>query len=188
MMRSLVAALLLGLATAGSAGPWPGDSLYQLPLPLTAQDGAAATLDRYAGHPVLVTLFYSRCDYACPVLLRSLQRIERGLAAADRSRLRLLLVSLDDEHETAASLAALAQRHGLDLSRWSLALTDAGSVRQLAAALDIPYRKLADGGYSHASTVVLLDREGRIIARSSRPQDPEPEFGAALAALLRVAP
>jgi len=45
-----------------------------------------------------------------------------------------------------------------------------------AALLDIPYRPLANGGFNHASRVVLVDRSGTIIAHSDRFGVPDPAF------------
>lgn len=182
MPRLLAILLLIALGGTASARDWPGDSLYRLELPLRTQDDGAVRLDHYGGQPVLITLFYTRCQYTCPLLVRSLQQLDQQLDAATRAQLRVLLVSLDPEHDTAEALRSVARKHQVDLTRWTLARTDAANVRKLAAALDIPYRALDDGEFSHATVITLLDRDGRITARTANPLKPEPEFKAALRA------
>lgn len=182
-----VAAALLGAfaATAQAAAPTPGDSVYQLQLALTDQSGAATTLELYRGGPVLVSMFYGSCPHVCPMLIATIQRMENQLPDADRGRLRVLLVSLDPERDTPAKLTEVAQRHHADLARWTFARTDEGSVRKLAAVLNIQYRKLPDGEFNHSTVITLLDGDGRIRRQTSSLLRPDAEFGAALQAATR---
>lgn len=180
-MRRLLLALLLGAGPALAAEPVPGDSVYQLGLALTDQGGAATTLQRYRGSPVLVSMFYGSCPHVCPMLISSMQRLERELPPAQRQKLRVLMVSLDPERDTPAKLAEVAARHGVDLSRWTLARADEASVRKLAAVLNIQYRKLPDGEFNHSTVITLLDAEGRQVRQSSSLLRLDPELQADLA-------
>jgi len=180
-MKAFLAALALTVACgAAAAPPTPGDSLYQLALPLIDQSGKAVGLDLYAGGPVLVTMFYGSCPHVCPMLIATAQRYERELPEAGRQRLRVLMVSLDPDRDTPAKLGEVAQRHRVDLARWTLARTGADDVRRLAAALGIQYRKLPDGEFSHATVITLLDPQGRIVKQTSSLLRLDAEFGAAL--------
>ena len=114
MMRPWHAAPLALLAlralSAAAAGPPPKDSptsLYQLREPLVAQDGRAIGLDVHRGKPVLVTMFYAGCQATCPLIIDTLRSVERQLEPAQQKNLRVLLVSIDPEHDTPAALAAL---------------------------------------------------------------------------------
>ena len=180
MKRALLALLLAAVAVNAAAAPPPDDSLYQLQVPLVDQDGKAAGLDRYAGQPVLVTMFYGSCPHVCPMLVSTIQRYERELPEASRGRVRVLMVSLDPARDTPAKLTEVAQRHRADLSRWSFARTGEADVRRLAAALGIQYRQLPDGEFSHATVITLLDRQGRIVKQTSSLLRPDAEFSAAL--------
>jgi protein SCO1/2 len=55
----LILAMLLLLGNANAATPLPGDSVYNLPLQLTDQDGRQQTLAERRGRPQLVTMFYT---------------------------------------------------------------------------------------------------------------------------------
>lgn len=165
----------------------PGDSVYQLRIALTDQSGAAAGLDRYRGQPVLISMFYGSCPHVCPMLIATMQRYERELPEVQRGRLRVLMVSLDPARDTPAKLTEVAQRHRLDLGRWTLARTDALSVRKLAAVLNIQYRQLPDGEFSHATVITLLDPDGRMLRQTSSMLRPDPEFAGALKAATALA-
>jgi len=178
--RPMAAILLFACAIGSVPAAIPGDSLYQLAVPLISQGGEPAKLDLYAGHPALVTMFYGSCPHVCPMLIATIQRFEQGLPAAQRGRLRVLLVSLDPERDTPAKLTEVAQRHRVDLARWTFARTGPDHVRRLAAALGIQYRKLPDGEFSHATVITLLDAQGRIVKQTSAMLRLDPEFSAAL--------
>ena len=149
---------------------------------LTDQGGKAVKLDLYAGHPVLVTMFYGSCPHVCPMLVSTIQRYERELPEASRGRLRVLLVSLDPERDTPAKLTEVAQRHHADLARWTFARADARDVRRLAAALNILYRQLPDGEFSHSTVITLLDAQGRMQKQTASLLRLDPEFATALKA------
>lgn len=175
---ALVAALLI--VAPARAAELPGDSVYRLPVALTDQAGKPATLERYRGQPVVISMFYSSCPHVCPMLISTVQRMERELPADRRGRLRVLMVSLDPDRDSPAVLAELASRHHADLARWTFARTDAASVRKLAALLDIQYRQLPDGEFNHATVITLLDADGRIVAHTDSMLRPDPEFLKAL--------
>lgn len=182
-----------GIACAAAAAPapvppsWPGESLYQLPVPLEASDGHRGTLADAAGKPVLVTMFYAECNSACPLLVESLRALERGLAPEARARLQVVMVSFDATRDDPARLVRFAAMHRVAPGRWTLARSDAEGTRQLAAALAIRYRRLADGNYNHASVVALLDARGVPVARAEGLGPPDAAFLVALRAQLTAA-
>ena len=73
----------------------------------------------------------------------------------------------------------VAEERHLDLPRWTLDRTDAESVRKLAAVLGVQYRAIENGDFNHSTVISLLDRDGRIAARSSRTGEADPDLLAA---------
>jgi protein SCO1/2 len=107
------------------------------------------------------------------------------LSPAERRRLQLLYISLDPQRDTPATLAALASKRGLD-AQWSLATPRVQDVRSVAGVLGVRYRRLADGQFNHTSALLLLDRDGRIVARTERIGGAaDPDFIASVHQLLR---
>ena len=166
-------------AASGTLGLLPGDSVYQLDIPLTNQDARASKLADLRGTPVLIAMFYTSCKYVCPLIVDSMLRIDKGLTVDERSHLRVVLVSFDPEHDTPEALKTVADERHLDLPRWTLCRTDAESVRKLAAVLGVQYRAIENGDFNHSTVISLLDRDGRIVARSSRTGELDPELLAA---------
>jgi protein SCO1/2 len=168
----MIATLALGdaamAAPALPGGTLPGDSVYQLDIPLTNQDARASKLAELRGSPVLIAMFYTSCKYVCPLIVDSMRSVDKALAPDERARLRVVLVSFDPEHDTPQALKAVAEERHLDLPRWSLDRTDAESVRKLAAVLGVQYRAIEKGDFNHSTVISLLDKDGRIVAHSSR--------------------
>jgi protein SCO1 len=180
-MKAFLLVLMLTVTPlAGANAADPPQSIYNLQVQLTDQSGAARRLDMQRGHPVLITMFYGSCPAACPLLIDTLRSFERSLTPADRERIRVVLVSIDPEHDTTESLRALANERRIDLSRWTLARTDEASVRKIAAVLNIQYRRLPDGSYNHASVISLLTPQGEIAAQSSTLGKADERLAAAL--------
>jgi protein SCO1/2 len=171
MMRIVAAILLLAGLCAGIADAKEGDttdSIYQLDAKLTDQAGHAQGLDLYRGSPVLITLFYGSCQATCPLIIDTLRSTERGLTPEQRARVRVLMISFDPERDTPAALREIAAMRRIDGTRWTLATADAATVREIAALLDVQYRKLPNGEFSHSAVITLLSPRGEIEARSTQ--------------------
>lgn len=181
LLRGLAAFALLGIASAaGAAQPataLPGDSIYQLPLPLTDSQGQTRDWRALRGKPRLVAMFYTSCQYICPLIVESGKAVERQLTPAQQKRLGVVLISMDPARDDPAALRKVIDQRKLDAARWTLASPRADDVRAVAGVLGIRYRQLADGGFNHSSALILVDAEGRIVARTEKiGSQPDPEF------------
>ena len=173
LAAALLASMLLGSAAtlaappAGKA-PLPSDSVYQLPLRLTDQHGKSWDWRSKRGQPQLVAMFYSSCQYICPLIVESGKAVQRGLSPAQRERLGVLFISMDPARDTPAALMKVVRERRIDDNRWSLASPQPDAVRGVAGVLDVRYRQLADGEFNHTSALILLDADGRIVARTEK--------------------
>lgn len=163
-----------------AAPPLPADSVYQLDAALTDQDDHALRFAEGRGEARLVSMFYTSCQFMCPLIIDTIRKTEHALPEAERKRLKVLMVSFDAAHDDPAALKALAGKRHIDTPRWTLAHANAADVRRIAAVLDIQYRALQEGGFSHSSVLILLDAEGRIVARSEKLGAADPQFVAAV--------
>ncbi|MDR2012252.1 MAG: SCO family protein [Rhodanobacter sp.] len=154
----------------------PGDSIYQIDVPLVDQDGHTLTLGERSGGPVVISMFYSTCPYMCPMIIDTIKRVDHALKANGRARLRVVMVSFDSANDTPPVLKASAVKHHVDFKRWTFARAEPDGVRSIAAALDIQYRALPDGSFNHSGVLTLLDAQGRIVARTEKLGEVDPEF------------
>lgn len=175
--RMLLPVALVAAASAAANEPLSRDSVYQLPVTLTDQHGKRFEWKARRGRPQVVSMFYTSCQYICPLIVDSGKAVEKSLTPRQRARLGILLISMDPVRDTPAALAAVAGKRGLDPARWTLARPAAGDVRAIAGVLGIRYRALADGEFNHTSALVLLDGEGRELARTEQVgSKPDPDF------------
>jgi protein SCO1/2 len=176
-----VALTLSQVALPAAPAALPADSVYQLPLRLTDQAGRSYDWSTRRGKPQLVAMFYTSCQYICPLIVDSGKAMEKHLTPAQQRNLGILLVSMDPARDTPRALQAVVEKRRLDTGRWTLASPPPGQVRALAGVLGIRYRQLADGEFNHTSALVLLDADGRILARTEQMGSrPDPEFLAAV--------
>ena len=74
------------------------------------------------------------------------------------------------------ALRKVADDRRIDTTRWTLAHADAAAVRRIAAALNIQYRQLPDGQFSHSTIISALDADGKILAQSAELGHADPEL------------
>ena len=188
-MRGLVSFLFAVLAFADSSSSLaaprsaalPSDSLYQLSAPMVDQSGRSLAWRDQRGRPRVVSMFYTSCPYMCPLIVDGGKAVEHALTPKERARLGITLISLDPKRDTPRALAALAAKRRLNPLHWSLLRPAEGDVRSLAGVLGIRYRALADGEFNHTSALILLDADGRVLARTEQVGSSlDPEFIAAV--------
>jgi protein SCO1/2 len=147
-----------------------------LDAPFTTSDGNTTSLSASNGHVRIVTMMYAHCPGVCPMAVATLGQIEKQMSAAERTRLRVVALTLDPEQDSLASLTTFRREHAINSTRWSLGRPSSASVARIAEGLGITYRSMADGTMDHQSLFALLDTSGRIIATTSNTQNPDPRF------------
>jgi protein SCO1 len=141
-------------------------SIYELDGEWRDQTGATRSLASLRGTPVLLAMIYTHCTATCPLAVSELKRI----AALDPD-VRFVLVSLDPARDDTDRLADYAAQRALDPSRWTLLTGSDDDVRDLAATLDVRYRRVTPEDLAHSNLITLLDREGRVVRQASGRMD-----------------
>src|SRR5690606_40845447 len=111
--------LALLLCTAGAVAtpkqaPLPRDSVYQLQATLTDQDGNSWDWRSKRGTPQVAAMFYTSCQYVCPLIVDSGKAVERALSADERAKLGILLISMDPARDDPEALMSVATKRKLD--------------------------------------------------------------------------
>ncbi len=166
--HAIVFTLALSICTSAHPSDLPETSIYHLDVNMTDQQGNLQALDTFRGHPVVISMFYATCPNVCPVLISTIQMMERTLSANELLKVRVILVSVDPENDTPKVLAEVAARHRIDAQRWKLTRATAQDVRKIAAVLSVRYRKLPSGEFNHTSILTLVDGEGVVRAQSAK--------------------
>lgn len=158
-----------------NAAPLTDRSIYQVDIRWKSDFGKSFKLEQLRGQPQIIVMFFASCEYACPILVHDLKRIEESLPPEVRDRVGITLVSFDTERDTVEALHAFRQRLGLPAERWTLLRGDSDDVLELAALLGVKFKKEARGQFAHSNLITILNREGEIARQiAGLQQDPAP--------------
>jgi protein SCO1/2 len=152
---------------ARAANLLPEDSIYRLPATLVDQDGRSFELSSLRGTPMLFSMFYTSCEMVCPMIFETIEATRKALRASGQRALNVLMVSFDPARDTVDALKKTAAAHGCD-EQWTLARTDDATVRKIAAVVGVQYRKLSNGEFNHSTFIDVVDKSGRIVAKSGK--------------------
>jgi protein SCO1/2 len=136
-------------------------SVYQLDASWTNDGGKRMQLSALKGRPQIVTMFFARCQYACPLLVYKMKQIEAALPADLRTNIGFTLVSFDSERDTPEVLRDYRTQHGLG-GNWNLLHGTADEVLELAALLGVKFKQDAQGQFLHSNVITLLNSEGEV--------------------------
>ena len=107
-------------------------------------------------------MFFANCQYACPLIVNDMQRIEAALTPAQRARVGFTLVSFDPTRDTPEALAEYRKVRSLAAERWTLLRGEPDDVQELAALLGVRYKQDARGQFAHSNVITVLNAEGEI--------------------------
>ncbi len=157
------------------SSPLTDKSLYQLESVWTSDVGKRVKLGVLRGRPQVLALFFTKCEFACPIIVNDMKAIEDALPAALRGEVDFLLVSLDTERDTAETLHSYREKQHLSTTNWTLLCSTADDVRELAALLGVNYQKDSRGQFAHSNIITVLNAAGEIfhqqIGLNQKPTD-----------------
>ena len=124
--------------TTRPTGPVTDQSLYLLDSTWTSDVGREVKLGVPRGRVQVVAMFFSHREYACPIIVEDMKRIERALPATLRERVDFLLVSFDRERDTPDALRAFREHRKLATAHWTMLRGRENDVRELGAPAPKP--------------------------------------------------
>lgn len=139
-------------------------SVYQLDGDWKNQDDQSLKLASFAGKPVLMTMIYTHCGYACPLMVSDLKKIEALFTDAEREQFHIVLVSFDPDRDSPARLKSYAASQRLG-ENWTLLQGTHDQAKELSVVLQISFERLSDGSIDHANSKILLNEKGEIVYR-----------------------
>ena len=142
----------------------PDLSVYQLDAFWKNQQGDGLILSSFAGKPVLMTMIYTHCGYACPLMVSDLKKIEQKFTAEERANFHIVLVSFDPDRDSPSHLKAYAESQQLG-ENWTLLQGSHLQTKELSVVLQISYELFSDSIIDHANSKVLLNKDGEIVYR-----------------------
>ncbi len=137
-------------------------SLFQVESQWTTDSGRTIQLSDFRGKPQIITMFFAHCEYACPLLVHDMQRLEKALPDKLRSKVGFTLVTFDTERDTPEALKKYRSDHHLG-ENWTLLRSNSDDVLELAALLSVKFKKDERGQFAHSNIITVLDSKGEIV-------------------------
>jgi len=149
---------------AGPVARISSRSIYQIDSTWTDDAGRAARLVSLQGRPVVLAMFFTNCEFACPIIVSNMLRIQEALPPELRAEARFVLVSFDSERDSPAALRLYRNRMRLGTA-WVLLHGQPDDVRELAMVLGVKYSKDNRGQFAHSNLITVLNPAGEIAFR-----------------------
>ena len=130
---------------------------------LVDQHGATVSLATLKGKPVLIDFIYAKCATACPVLTSRFAQIAGRLGADLGTKVTMVSVTIDPEHDHPAQLLDYARTHNADRDGWLLLTGKPGDVDALLRIYRLKREREPDGTIAHVTTSFLVGADGRQI-------------------------
>jgi protein SCO1/2 len=108
---------------------------------------------------------YTSCDYACPLVVEMMKRLEAALPPELHAQVGFVVVTFDPERDTPAVLKAYSEKRQLDLQHWTLLHGQPDDVLELAVLLGVKYKRAPQGGFAHSNLLTVLNKDGEIVYR-----------------------
>jgi protein SCO1/2 len=169
----LASALVAGVAafmvvagcdrSEGPAGfPVADPSADCLPdMTFTDAHGRQLSLASLRGGPVLFDFVFTRCPGPCETLTTRLDSVARQLTDLVGTKVHIVSITVDPEHDGPAELLAFARARGADREGWSFLSGSPAQVDQLMARFSLTRKRTADGSVDHVLEFFLVGPDGR---------------------------
>jgi protein SCO1 len=142
---------------------------------LTDQSGSEFSSSALAGRVTLLDFIYTHCTDACPLMSATFQETQRKLANDGQLGSKIMLVSLsvDPQHDTPPVLAEYGQQFKADPSGWKMLTGDWDAVYDVVTGFKVatrpprpPVNAPVPGGteLTHTTAVVLIDPQLQVRA------------------------
>ncbi len=137
--------------------------LAPAPLLIRTSDGQQKRVFDEPTAIYLVDFIYTRCTTVCQALGAEYFQMQEALRAAPASRIQLISLSFDGQHDQQAALSGYARLHRADASRWVVAApVNTATSAQLLQQLGVVAVPDGMGGFVHNGAIHLIDGRGQV--------------------------
>jgi protein SCO1/2 len=168
MRRAILTCAVMLLAISGcgnreAIGDYPAANTNDcLPaISLIDQHGASVSLASLKGKPVLIDFIYTSCASTCPRLTAKMTAIARQLGPELGTRVAMVSLTLDPEHDTPERLAKYAADQGARDSGWQFLTGTPAQIDQVLTLFKLRRTRGSDGSITHSISAFLIGPDGR---------------------------
>jgi len=138
-------------------------SIYNLPSKWTNQNGKDIELKDLKGDVLVMVMIYTSCKAACPRLVADMRSIEEQLPQDAKSKVKLVLVSIDPETDTPKRLKEFSIENKMEGEQWIFLRSSEKNTREFAAVLAVNYKKISPMDFSHSNIISVFNAEGELV-------------------------
>jgi len=138
-------------------------SIYNLPSKWTTQNGKDIELKDLKGDVLVMVMIYTSCKAACPRLVADMRNIEEQLPADIKSKVKLVLVSIDPETDTPKRLKEFSIENKMEGDQWIFLRSTEKNTREFAAVLAVNYKKISPMDFSHSNIISVFNPAGELV-------------------------
>lgn len=157
---SLILASLFMVVSSWALSP---SSVYNLDGSWAGRDGKQIVFSNLKGKVRIVSMVFTRCSSACPLLVSDIKMILSKLPASQAANVEVSLFSFDHERDTPEALREFSKKMKIETPQWGVYSSTKETVSELAAVLGVQYKALESGAYVHSNNIILLNKEGEIL-------------------------
>ncbi len=131
-----------------------------------SDDEKSVNLKDFAGKKVVISMVYTSCQSACPLMIKKLLKIEKKLKE-ESVNAQFVVVSFDSKFDTPKKMSLFRVSQGITNPNWKLLVGNDKDTRFLSNLLEIRYsRNPEDETISHDNKVIFLNEKGVIVQTS----------------------
>jgi len=127
---------------------------------LTDQTGKPLDLASLKGKPSLVDFFYTRCPGPCQMMTAKLARVADRLGNELGSKVQVVSVTIDPEHDGPTQLTDFARKQGADRKGWIFLTGTPDQIESLRKVYKLQRIRYSDGTVEHIIAFFLLGPDG----------------------------
>jgi protein SCO1/2 len=153
-------------AVAGCNRDSPGSAAAESVLTdakLVDQNGNTVALTSLKGKPMVVDFIYTSCPGPCLMETAKLANVARGLGSDIGSKVTIVSISVDPEHDGPKQLLEYSRQQGADEKGWYFLTGGPAEVDQALAGFKLSRQVEPDGSVGHMVDMMLIGPDGRLI-------------------------
>lgn len=132
---------------------------------LIDQEGRHFNLNSLLDKPLIISMVYATCDYACPTITMHLKQVVEEAGKDFGGKFRLLTVSFDP-NDTPEVMKGFGKGFTDDFKNWLFATGDKETIVNLTRDVGLTYVKVGSEDqykkYQHLNLVTIVDTKGKI--------------------------
>ncbi|MGH7925267.1 MAG: SCO family protein [Candidatus Binatus sp.] len=130
---------------------------------LVDQNGDTVSLASLKGKPLVVDFIYTSCAGPCLMETAKLENVALRLGSDLGSKVTLVSISVDPEHDGPKQLLDYSHQQGADQKGWYFLTGGPADIDQALAGFKLSRQVMPDGSVGHLVDMMLIGPDGRLV-------------------------